>query len=260
MLINIYSNIDVFMVVFVRVVGFFVILPIMSGLNVPMQSRLALALGFALIAFMSNSITLPPYGFNIVSFALLLMQEFMVGLILGLVVMMIFSMFHFVGQLVDFQVGYKIANAMDPFSNQQTPLTGNMYYMLVSLFFITQGGLHLVLQAMFDSFGVLHLGEAVVLTNQNLTMIVINIIIGYFRMGLNIALPIVGTLIIVNVILGILVKAVPQMNVFVVGMPLKVLLGLFLIVFSMPVLISAFEWIMNDIYTNIVMMIREMIP
>ena len=259
-LVNIYSNIDVFMVVFVRVLGFMIVLPVMSGQNIPMQVRLILSLSLAFLVFMANSVVLPPYGLNVISFAMLLMQEFLVGLVLGLVVMMIFSMFHFVGQLVDYQMGFSMVNVMDPFSNQQTPITGNLYYMIISLFFVTQGGLHLVLRAMFESFGVLRLGEAVVLTNQNLPQIIMNIIINYFRIGFNIALPIIGTLIIVNFILGILVKAVPQMNVFVVGMPLKVFIGLILVYITIPFLTSAFDWMMTDIYSHMVGAIREMMP
>jgi len=246
-LIELYANVDVFIIVFVRVMGFFIILPVMAGQNLPLGARIALCLGIALLAFTSNIIVLPEYNFTILGFGFLAVQEFVVGLIIGFVVMMLFSMFHFVGQLVDFQIGFSMVNIADPFSHQQTPITGNLYYLLVSLFFIGTGALQAVIGAFFDSFNILGIGEAVVLGNANLAHFIIEIIIDYFVLGIRIALPVIGTVIIVDITLGILVKAVPQMNVFVVGLPIKVFLGTIVIYLTLPLLNTAFSWIMYDV-------------
>ena len=246
-LIELYANVDVFIIVFVRVMGFFIILPVMSGQNLPLNARLALSLGIALLAFTSNTVILPEYSFTVLGFGFLAVQEFLIGLIIGFVVMMLFSMFHFVGQLVDFQIGFSMVNIADPFSHQQTPITGNLYYLLVSLFFIGSGAFHAVIAAFFDSFGIVGVGEAVILGNASLAYFMMNIIIDYFVLGVRIALPVIGVAIIVDVVLGILVKSVPQMNVFVVGLPIKVFLGTIVIYFTLPLLNTAFSWVMYDI-------------
>lgn len=245
--IEIFNNVDVFIVVFVRVMGFFIILPVMAGQNLPLPARIGLSLSLALLAFTSNIIVLPEYQFTIIGFGFLLAQEFVLGLIIGFVVMIMFSMFHFVGQLVDFQIGFSMVSVADPFGQQQTPITGNLYYLLVSLFFIGTGALNLVIGAFFDSFAIVGIGEAVVLGNQPLMYYMLEIIISYFVLGLRIALPVIGTVVIIDIVLGILVKAVPQMNMFVVGLPIKVFIGLIVVYLTMPLLRTAFEWVMYDV-------------
>lgn len=259
-LLALFSNVDVFIVVFVRVMGFFIILPVMAGQNLPLMARIGLCLAIALLAFTSDIIILPDYEYTALSFGLLLIREFLIGLLIGFVVMMMFSLFHFVGQLVDFQIGFSMVSVADPFGQQQMPITGNLYYLIVSLFFIGSGAFHAVIAAFFDSYGILGIGEAVVLGNANLMYYVLNIIIDYFVFGVRIALPVIGTVLIVDITLGILVKAVPQMNVFVVGLPIKVFLGMIVIVLTLPMLNTAFNWVMNDIITYIYNMIWGMTP
>jgi flagellar biosynthetic protein FliR len=260
MLIDLYANVDVFLVVFVRVMGFFIILPVMAGQNMPIYARLGLSLGMALLAFTSNAIELPPYQFTLIGFSFLILQEFLIGLVIGFTVMMFFSLFHFVGQLVDFQMGFAMVSVADPFSQQQTPITGNFYYLIVSVFFVWSGALHAVIEAFFGSFGLLPIGEAHVLGNAALTFFVFEIIIEYFVLALRIALPVIGTVIIVDIILGILVKAVPQMNVFIVGLPIKVFLGLIVIYLTLPLLQAAFGFVMVDVIAAIWNIIGGMMP
>jgi len=248
-------NVDVFMAVFVRVMAFFLILPIFSGQSIPVPLRLVFSLSLALLGFVSGAVTLPEYSPTLWGYGVLLLQEFMIGLILGLVVTMFFSIFHFIGQLIDFQMGFGMANVLDPFGQTQIPITGNFYYLVVSLLFIATGSLQFVIGVFFDSFNQLALGEAVVLGNAALAEIVIDIIIQYFRTGLRLALPVVGTIIIVDVVLGILVKAVPQMNVFVVGLPIKVMMGLAIIFLTMPFIATAFD----DIFVEIVQYMEAVI-
>ncbi|MCL2752625.1 MAG: flagellar biosynthetic protein FliR [Defluviitaleaceae bacterium] len=259
-LMELYLNVDVFMAVFVRVMGFFIVMPIMSGQNIPVPLRLVFSIAMALLAFVSNSVTLPAYDPTIWSFGVLLLQEFMIGLILGLVIMMIFSIFHFVGQLADFQMGFSMAYVMDPFGGGQMPVTGNFYYLVISMLFIATGALQFVIGVFFSSFGELGLGAAFVADNATLAAVFVEITVSYFRTGFGIALPIVGTIMVVNFVLGILVKAVPQMNVFVVGMPIKVIVGLVIVFVSLPFLANAFENIFIEIVQYMEAMIIWMQP
>jgi len=259
-LIDIFSNVDVFLVVFVRVMGFMLVLPVMSGQNIPIFARIGLSLGMALLAFTSNAIELPPYEFTVIGFGFLILQEFMIGLVIGFVVMMLFSLFHFVGQLVDFNIGFAMVSVADPFTRQQLPITGNFYFLIVSIFFVWSGALHAVIEAFFVSYEILHIGEAHVLGNAVLTFFVFETIIGYFVLALRIALPVTGAIMIVNIVLGILVKAVPQMNVFVVGLPIKVMLGMIVIYLTLPQLQTAFDFLMNDLIVTIWNIIGGMQP
>jgi len=260
MLAELFSNVDVFFAVFVRIMGLLTVLPVLSGQNLPVMARITLALGIALLAFVANVVTLPPYDLNLLGYGLLLVTEFMSGLIIGLIVMLFFSVFHFIGQLTDFQMGFGMVNVMDPFGNQQTPITGNFYYLIISLFFVSSGALRLVLANLFHSFNFIGLGEAVVTGNAGLTYLIIDIFVQYFRTGFTIALPVIGTLMLVDITLGILVKAVPKMNVFVIGLPIKVMVGLIIVFLTLPFMIDTFEGIMINVNQFIVMAIEVMIP
>ena len=259
-LIFLYGQVDIFLVVFARVLGLFIVLPVMAGQNIPLMARIGLSLSVALIAFTSNAVVIPEYTFSIVGFGMLVLQEFATGLILGFVVMMFFSMFHFVGQMVDYQMGFSMVSVLDPIGQTQTPVTGNIYYLLVSVFFIATGAMHQVLGVFFESFSVLGIGEAFIIGNLSLPGVLLGIIIEYFWFGLRIAMPVVGALITIDFVLGILVKAVPQMNVFVIGLPLKVFLGTLIVYLTMPLMSDAFAEVMNSIIAYILGMINLMIP
>ena len=240
--------------------GFFIILPVMTGQNIPLMARISLCLGLAMLAFTANAVILPDYVFSIMGFGMLLVQEFAIGLILGFVVMIFFSMFHFIGQLVDYQMGFSMVTVFDPFGQLQTPITGNLFYLLVSVFFIYTGLLHHVIFIFFETFTILGMGEAIVLGNYQIPRLAIAMIVEYFAFGLRVAIPFIGTLVTIDVVLGILVKAVPQMNVFVVGLPLKVFVGLILLFLLMPMLADAFTYVANQLAGHLIEITRAMIP
>ncbi|MCL2170586.1 MAG: flagellar biosynthetic protein FliR [Defluviitaleaceae bacterium] len=257
---ELFNNVDVFLAVFVRIIGIFVILPVFSGQNIPAPARISLALGLALLAMTSQSVNLPPYHFSIWGFAALLVSEFMVGMIIGFVVMMLFSLFQFVGQLVDHQMGFAMVSVHDPLGQQQAPVSGNLYFFIVTIFFIVTGAMNHIIFILFESFGVIDIGTAEVVGNADLIAQTLNIIVIYFHLGVRIAVPITGTLLAVDIILGILVKAVPQMNVFVVGLPLKVFLGSILLYLTLPMLQPIFANVFNHVVGFIMEMIRGMVP
>lgn len=259
-LIDLFNNIDVFLIVFIRVLGFFTVLPVMAGQNIPLAARLTLTMGIALLALTSNVVLLPEYNFTLFGFVFLAVQEFAVGIILSFVVMMFFSMFHFVGQMMDYQMGFSMVTVFDPFAQLQTPITGNLYYLIVSVFFVFTGAMRHTIWVFFESFSSISIGNAFILGNAALPIVLIEIIIQYFVIGLRIAMPVVGTLILVDVVLGILVKAVPQMNVFVVGIPIKVFVGLIIVFLTMSVLSDFFIVVIDEILMYMLEMIRLMMP
>jgi flagellar biosynthetic protein FliR len=138
-----------------------------------------------------------------------------------------------------------MVNVLDPIQQIQVPVMGNILSMAAYALFIVSGGLHEVMRIFFNSFRLVPIGTAFILGNAPLAEFMMWTFTGFVILAVRIALPIVGTMLIIDVCLGIMVKAVPQMNVFVVGMPLKVLVGLFL-VFS--VMIPQLSTIYNNVF------------
>lgn len=239
-LIDIYSQIDIFLLILVRLFGFFIIAPIFSSMNIPSTSRIGFAILFAYMIYFSGiygEVEVYYYN-NILAYFLLVIKEFLVGFTIAYVVYAIFSVMYIVGHFIDDTIGFSMVSVFDPVSQIQVPITGNLLYLLSMVLLLITGGFNIILYGVFKSFQLIPIGQAVFLENESITLYILSLTVSIFYMGIQIAMPIVSALMIINVSLGILVKAVPQMNVFVVGMPFKLLIGLILLFIILPIFIS----------------------
>lgn len=227
---------DVFLLIFVRMTGLFVIAPIFGRRNVPVYLKIGFSLLMALI--LVNTITIPrlDYNNNIFQYALFVFREFMVGITIGYVSYLAFTAIYLAGQLIDMQVGFGMVNVLDPVSNIQVPLTSNFYFILSMLVFLGVNGHHLLIKGLFDSFEIVPIGTAVF--NQVLMQDIVRMFGNVFIIGFKISAPVVAAILISDVALGIISKSVPQLNVFIVGMPLKIALGLAVILLTIPIFAS----------------------
>jgi len=228
-IVSFFNQIDVLMLIMVRVMGFMIFLPVLSGMGIPMQARLFLAFVIAVAIFSSGLVTQVTYHDSGTGLVMLLIIEFMAGALMGFVLSFIINVLLYAGQFMDFSMGFAMVNVLDPIQQIQVPVIGNLLFMLFSVFLVITGGLFEFLQVFFMSYEILPIGTAMIIDNRELANFIVVQFVGFVIMGVGLALPIVGTMLIIDVCLGIMVKAVPSMNVFVVGMPLKVLVGLILI-------------------------------
>ena len=224
-LIYFYNHIDVLMLTFVRVLGFFMMVPVISGQNIWMQGRLFFALCVAVALFMSGSVTTIQLMDTTLGYVYLIILEFVVGVIMGYVVFLVFNLVLFAGQLMDFQIGLMMVNVIDPMTQVQVPLTGNLVYFALMGMLVVTGGINGLFMGFFYSYQVLPIGTALVIGNQALMWYIVLLLTESTILAVALSMPIVGTMMVINAALGIMVKTVPAMNVFVVGLPLKLLLG-----------------------------------
>ncbi len=242
-LVSLYNNIDVLLAVMARFFGFFLVVPVISGRNIPVMTRIGLAAAIGAIVFFSGNVTIPAYEPNLFGYAVVLMVEVIVGLIMGFVVFMMFSLFYFVGQLMDYQIGFSMVSVFDPVTQFQVPITGNLYYLLCTMMFVMTNGIEQLIQTVFYSYESLPLGQAQLLNNPNLPAVLMEMMVSFFVIGIKIALPMIATILVVDAALGILTKAVPQMNIFVVGMPLKLFIGLIVLYMIFPMFSSIYRYV-----------------
>ena len=166
-----------------------------------------------------------PYTFMMVG-------EVIMGLILGFVVLLLFIGIQFAGQLAGLQMGFGIVNVIDPQSSEQVSIIGQFLNILAILLVLTLNGHHLILQGLVHSFEVVPLGgiefkevvmqKLVVLSNE------------VFIIAIKISIPVLLSLFLISVAMGILARTVPQMNVFIVGFPVQLAVGLSVLVASLP--------------------------
>ncbi|MCT2534537.1 flagellar type III secretion system protein FliR [Aquibacillus koreensis] len=224
------NTVPAFLLILVRVTAFFVTMPIFSYRTVPTQFKIGF--GFFLAWIMFYTMQIPEIAFD-GTYILLLLKETLVGLLLGLIAYIILSAIQIAGGFIDFQMGFAIANVVDPQTGAQSPLVGQYFYTIALLFLLTVNGHHLLINGIFYSYETIPLDRLIDFSNENIAYLVIETFNEMFIIAFQMSIPIVGCLFLVDVALGIIARTVPQLNVFVVGLPLKILVALFvLVIFS----------------------------
>ena len=260
-LIGFLNDVDVLMLIMVRVSAFLIFVPVLSGMSIPLQMRVFFAFALSVAIFSSGVVTTVVFHDTPAGFIMLVLAEIFTGAMMGYVLFFVFNVILFAGQFIDFSMGFAMVNVLDPIQQIQVPIIGNLLFMTVSVVLVIAGGLHVFIDVFFDSFRLIPIGAAFILGNAPLMEFIMWTFVGFVLLAVRIALPIVGTMLIIDICLGIMVKAVPQMNVFVVGMPLKVLVGLILMFSVMlPNLGTVYDVVFHTALENMVSLIEGMMP
>lgn len=236
-----------FLLVFARVLGIFIIAPVFSHRNIPTYIKIGFSLVFTIIIIPVLPISFLPVD-NFYSLFLLSGKEFITGMIMGFICYLFFSSVHVAGYLIDMQIGFAMASVINPQDDTQVPLMGNFFYMMAILVFLSINGHHTLIYGLKNSFDVIPLGSLSI----HITMIdkLIGMLIYIFIISFKMSAPILVSIFISNILLGILARTMPQMNVFVVGMPLKILLGLIIIFLVLPLYIGIYEHIFDNMFNE----------
>ncbi|TWT03751.1 flagellar biosynthetic protein FliR [Planomicrobium sp. CPCC 101079] len=242
------------LLIFVRFTSFFIMAPIFSIKGVPNQFKIGLGVFIAFIAFTSISAEVP---ISLDSFyILLIIKELAIGLSLGFTAALVLYTIQIAGAFIDFQMGFSIASVMDPQTGSQVPIIGHFKYMLATLFLLTVNGHHLMLDGVMRSIHVFPVESiAFAVGIEDVAQFITHLFIEMFLIALQIALPIVGALFLIDIALGILAKTVPQLNIFAVGLPLKIFVGFILLLVSMPI----FFYLLHILFENIIVSMAELI-
>ncbi len=249
-LVILFENIDSLMLIAARLFGVAVLMPIISSKGFPRLGKIGFIFFISMLIFTSkfNENLNVEYANSFIGFAIVIFKEFTIGYVLGFSVYMITSTVYFAGQLIDFQLGFSMVSIFDPISQMQLPVSGNILSLLVTSLMILSGALNVFLDAVFYSYDKIPIGHVTLISNDTVTQILVNAMSFFLGFGLRVSMPLVGTILVIDVALGLLVKASPQMNVFVVGLPVKVLIGLLIFYLTMPMMIGVFDELFN--YTS----------
>ncbi len=201
-------------------------LPLLELRSDPPHWRFGLAASFAGALAPSVAATLPVGSLDLAwpSLAMEAMRSLVVGALLGFTVNLVFTTVRFAGSVVGMQVGFAIVNAYDPMSNSQISVISQFYYLLAVLLFFVSGAHHLLVTAMFESCVAVPPFSGI--DPAAGAWQVVREFSSVFSLGLRIAAPVVLVLLLVSASMGVIVKTVPQINVLVVGFPVKIGVGI----------------------------------
>jgi len=177
------------------------------------------------------------------------LSELFVGWLIGFVAYIAFAAITMAGKVMDMQAGFAVVNVMDPTSGQQMPLIGSFLYNLAIIVFVVTNGHHMIISALFESFKLVPLLGAS--PDLSLPLIIARFTTGIFFTGMKIAMPVTFAILLTNVGLGILARTMPQMNIFVVGIPMQLTVGILILAMVLPFYVLFLDVLFNEMYGNI---------
>lgn len=247
------EHLEYYLLILVRISGFMVAAPIFSLRNVPMRIKTLLAIALAIVVYHVVPYQDVTYSTSI-EYALVVVSEMLAGVIMGFMANVAYYILSFAGQIIDQEIGFSMVNQYDPITSAQVTITGNLYTYAVMLMLMVTNMHHYLIRAITDSFQVLPVGS--IAFNFNLYEVMKRFVIDYFVIGFRIVLPIFASLLVVNTILAILARVAPQMNMFVIGLQLKVFVGLVVLVLMLMMITGVADLIFQEMMS----MLRETIP
>lgn len=247
------ENLEFYLLVLVRVSSLVMTAPFFSYRSIPMRVRAAMSVFLSLVVISITPIVPLEYA-SVVGYAVLILKEMLLGITLGLMCSMCFYIVSFSGQLMDMEMGLSMASMFDPMTNIQISVTGNFYNYMLMLMMVVTNMHYYIIRAIVDSFSYFNVGKAL-FSFGNLKSMVVDFMANYFVIAMRIVLPVFCCMLLINVVLGVLAKAAPQMNMFVVGLQIKVLVGLIILV----IIVQSFPMVADFIFNEMKHIISEVI-
>lgn len=251
------AELEYFLLVLVRITCFFFTAPFFSMNNTPRRVKI----GFGIfVAYLVYQVTLPHETIvyrGVLEYALIVLKEAIVGLLVGFGANICNSIVLYAGRMVDMEVGLAMASQMDPTTREQSSVTGVYYQYMVTLILLISGFHRYLLTALVQTYTLIPVGGAV-FDKDALFVSFLQFLSDYLNIGFRICLPVFCVSLIVNVVLGILAKTSPQMNMFAVGMQIKVLIGLCVLFFTTAMLPYISDFVYTEMKTMIVRFVQAM--
>ena len=231
----------------------FIAVPLFSIQAVPARVRLILSVVITLVV-MPLLPPLPAVEMFSAPGLMVAISQIMIGLTTGFILQLVFATVVFAGQAIALSMGLGFSTMVDPQNGQQVPVISQIYTITATLIFISLDGHLLLIQMLLDSFKSLPIGM------EGIAKAGIWYIIEWsgrvFAGGLLLAMPIVAGLLLVNIIFGVAARAAPQLQIFSVGFPVTLMLGLLLVWKTLPDMLDQFSGLLTDSYDLIGQLLR----
>lgn len=241
--------------ILVRISGLFVFAPFFSSKIIPVYIKAGLVATLAYIVSQSVPITIEPVD-DVVTFSLIIAKEFIVGMALGLVSEMLFDALYVAGEIMDLELGFGMVNVFDPFTQAPRPLMGNFVFYLSLMVYLVVNGHHRLIEAVVTSYKFVPVNGMTV--SGSMIKKLVEVFGEMFVLGIKISAPVLIAIFLTDVSLALLSRAVPQLNVFINGMPVKILIGFGVVMLMLPMFLVLLDVLFNSIDYNNLQMMRLM--
>lgn len=251
------ERLEFYALIFIRVTMLIATAPIFNMNYMPRKFKTGICLFLSLVLF--PLIPYSPLQYNgVIGYTMLVVREAMTGALLGLASGLCMYILDFSGHLIDMEIGFSMVTLLDPATNTQTSITGSFLGQLVMLMLLVTDFHYFLIDTMVDSFSVIPLGGANF--SGKLYLIYADYMTNYFIIGFRIILPIFASILVVNIVLGVLAKVAPQMNMFAIGMQLKVFVGLFIMTILVTMLPGITDFLFIQMKTMTSSIVKALMP
>ncbi|MCI9361495.1 MAG: flagellar biosynthetic protein FliR [Hungatella sp.] len=218
-----------FALVIMRMSGAVVFNPVLGRTNIPRTAKGAMVLMLSLLLYLGVEGNLQHEPATLIEFGVMLIKELMVGFVIGYSMELGFMVIRFASAIIDQTMGLSMAQTYDPQYNTQMTITSNLYYAFLFLLFLAGDGHVRLLALFFSSARLIPFGQVTI--DTRLAQMMLDIFTANIAMGLQLAFPIIAMELVTEAAIGILMRMIPQINVFAVNFQLKIIVGLMMLLF-----------------------------
>ncbi len=250
-------DLEYFLLILVRVSCFVFVAPFYGMTNTPRRVKLGLSFFIAVLLYQMLT-PAPAMEYNsVLGYSVIVLKEAVTGLLIGFVVNICNSIVHLAGSVIDMEVGFSMVTLIDPATRENTSVSGIFYQYLIMLLLVVTGMYQYILKAFVQTFTLIPVNGAV-FRSEALVQTLIQFMGDSIIIGFRICLPVFAVMLMLNAVLGILAKVSPQLNMFAVGLQLKVLVGLSVMFFTISMLPGAADFIFTEMKKMMVSVVEGM--
>ena len=246
--------VEILILVFARISMIIAVIPVFGSANVPITVKVGLSAFLSIIVYSFSEPGGIPEVQSVTGLLGLILKEGIIGLLFGFITGLLFYGIQFAGHFISFQMGFAMVQIIDPQSQDRVPIIGQFYFIMAILLFLIINGHHLILSGLVESFTIVPIGTGIL--SGELIALLTKLTGNVFVLALKIASPIMVTLFLTDVMMGIIARTVPQMNIFFVSLPLKIGMGMILVISTLSVFPLLIEKLVKEVGQNLNIVLR----
>jgi len=240
-----------------RIGSMLMVMPVFGYNSIPAAARMAVAFLVTSVIFPLHPETQLVLNPGVLEFFAVIIREVFIGLSIGTVTVFIFTGVQLAGHVMGHSMGFGMINTIDPFSEEHIPVLGQLLTMMTLVLFLLMNGHHFLLQAVDESFIRIPIGTGA-LSDRAIAGFA-RLTADIFSIGIKVAAPVLVSILVAEVALGIVARTVPQMNVWIIGFPLKIMVGLLTLLIALPMIVYVFGKIYRGWQGDVIDFLRALV-
>lgn len=238
-------DLEYFLLIFTRVSCFVFIAPFFGMNNTPARIRIGISFFISMLIYQVLTPAPAIIVGTVMEYALVVIKEALTGLLVGFGANICMAVVNFAGSVADMETGLSMVTLLDPATRENTSITGVLYQYVFMMMLIASGMYRYLLGALVDTFSLIPVNGAV-FHSESLLNSMVQFLSDYIIIGFRIILPIFCTILLLNAVLGVMAKVSPQMNMFAIGIQIKILTGLTIIFLTVGMLPGAADFLYRE--------------